>query len=97
MNSNSCRTLNQEKCISLIWPKLQTIICNHEKYWLCQGQIKHDKKKIRGNIYDGILLSHNKEQNNAVCSNVDATRDFHSKLSQKEKDKYHMISLICGI
>ena len=26
-----------------------------------------------------ILLSHKKEQNNAICSNMDATRDDHTK------------------
>ena len=30
-------------------------------------------------IYNGTLLSHKKEQNNAICSNVDATRDYHTK------------------
>ena len=30
-------------------------------------------------IYNGILLSHKKEQNNAICSNMDATRDYHVK------------------
>ena len=48
-------------------------------------------------IYNGILLSHKKEWNNAICSNMDGPRDYHTKWSQKEKDKYHMISLICGI
>ena len=37
-----------------------------------------------------------KERNNAIHSNMDATRDSHTKVSLKEKDKYHMISLICG-
>ena len=31
------------------------------------------------NIYNGILLSHEKEQNNAICSNVDGPRDDHTK------------------
>ena len=35
------------------------------------------------------------EQNNSICSNVDAPKDYHTKLSQK--DKYHMMSLIHGI
>ena len=52
-------------------------------------------------IYNGILLSHKKEQNNAICSNMDGPRDsplvILSEVSQTEKDKYHMISLICGI
>ena len=30
-------------------------------------------------IHTGILLSHKKEQNNAICSNLDATRDSHTK------------------
>ena len=42
-------------------------------------------------IHDRILLSHKKEQNNAICSNMDTTRDSHTKVSQKEKDRYHMI------
>ena len=40
-----------------------------------------------------ILLSHKKEWNNAICINRDGYRNYY--LSQK--DKYHMISLRCGI
>ena len=47
-------------------------------------------------IYNGILLSHKKEWNNASCGNMDEPRDYHSKWSQ-EKDKYHAISFIYGI
>ena len=28
-------------------------------------------------IHNGILLSHKKEWNNAICSNMDRTRDYH--------------------
>ena len=35
--------------------------------------------------YKGILLSHKKEQNNAICSNMDG--DYHTKQSKAEKDK----------
>ena len=38
-----------------------------------------------------------KEQNNAICSNMDATRDYHTKQSKSDKDKHHMISFTCGI
>ena len=34
------------------------------------------------------------------AANMDGPRDYHtkqSKVSQKEKDKYHMISLICRL
>ena len=47
-------------------------------------------------IYNGILLSHKKELNNAICSNMDGPRGSHNKQSQKEKDKYgitHMWNL----
>ena len=37
-----------------------------------------------------------KEWNNVICSNMDATRDYHSKWSHTEKDKYPMISLTYG-
>ena len=29
--------------------------------------------------YSGVLLSHKKEQNNAICSNMEATSDYHTK------------------
>ena len=48
-------------------------------------------------IYSGILLSHKKELNNAICSNMDGPRDYHTKRSKSEKDKHHMTSLISGI
>ena len=47
-----------------------------------------------------ILFSDKKEQNFAVCSNVDGLGGHDaitlSEISQTEKDNY-MISLICGI
>ena len=30
-------------------------------------------------ICDGILLSHKKERNNAICSNMDKPRDGHTE------------------
>ena len=38
-------------------------------------------------IYNGILLSHKKEQSNAICSNMDATRDYHTKCSKSERER----------
>ena len=48
-------------------------------------------------IYNEILLSHEKEWNNAIRSNMDGTTDYHTKWSKSDKDKYHLISLVCGI
>ena len=39
-------------------------------------------------MYDGLLLSHEKEWNNAICSNMDGPRDDHTKWSKSERDKY---------
>ena len=42
---------------------------------------------------NGILLSHKKEWNNAICSNMDATRDYHTKWSKSERERqipYHI-------
>ena len=46
-------------------------------------------------IYNGILHSHKKEQNNAICSDVDGPRDDHTEeVSQLDNDKYHITSPI---
>ena len=47
--------------------------------------------------HNGILLSYKKEWNNVICSNMDATRDYHTKWSKSDKDKCHIISLIYRI
>ena len=47
--------------------------------------------------HNGILLSHKKEWNNAFCSNMVGPRDYHIKWGKPDKDKYHMLSLTCGI
>ena len=47
---------------------------------------------------NGILLSHKNEWNNATCSNADGLNIIIlSVVSQKEKYRYSMISLIGGI
>ena len=48
-------------------------------------------------IYNGILLSHESNSNNAICSNMGRPRDRHTEWSKSEKVKCHMISLTCGI
>ena len=44
-----------------------------------RGMDKEDVIYIYIYIYNGILFSHKKEQNNAICSNMDGPRDFHTK------------------
>jgi len=37
-------------------------------------------------LYNGILISNEKEQNNATCRNIDATREYHIKGSKSERE-----------
>jgi len=39
-------------------------------------------------IYNGILLSHKNEQNNAICSNMEGPRDYHTKSDRERKILY---------
>ena len=38
-------------------------------------------------IYHGILLSYKKEQNNAICSNMNGPRDCHSEWSKSDRER----------
>ena len=49
-------------------------------------------------IYNGILLRHKKNEIMSFAATwMDLEITILRGVSQKEKDKYHMISLICGI
>ena len=48
-------------------------------------------------VCNGILLSHEKEWNNAIFSNMGRPRDHHTEYSQIEKDKHYTVLLTCGI
>ena len=43
-------------------------------------------------IRNGILLSHRKERNKAICSNMDGPRDNHTM--QNKSEKYYITSLL---
>ena len=40
-------------------------------------------------IYSGILLSHIKEWNNAICNNMDGSGDYLNEVNQIEKDIFY--------
>ena len=42
-------------------------------------------KDDMAHIYNRILLSHKKEWNNAICSNMDGPRDYHTNWSKSER------------
>ena len=55
-------------------------------------------KTTMGHLHDGILFSHKKEKILPFVTEwMDLENIMLSEISQSEKDKYRMISLICGI
>ena len=54
-----------------------------------------DKEDV-AHIYNGILLSHEKKWNWVICSEVDGPRVLQNEVSQKEKNKYSMLTHIYG-
>ena len=47
-------------------------------------------------LYNGILISNEKEQNNATCRNIDATREYHIKGSKSEREITYTCNLKYG-
>lgn len=45
----------------------------------------------------GILLNHKKEWSNTIYSNMDSSREYHTRWIKSERDKHHMIPLTRGI
>ena len=49
-------------------------------------------------LHNGILHGHKKEESVTLWDSMNGPGEHYAKCkSQSEKDKYHMISLICGI
>ena len=49
-------------------------------------------------LYNGILISHEKEKIMSFAATwMDLEIVILNEVSQTEKDKYHMISFVCGI
>ena len=45
------------------------------------------KDAVYIDIYNGILLSHKKEWNNVICSNMDGPRNNHTKWSKSDRER----------
>ena len=45
--------------------------------WIDKADVVH--------LYNGILLSHKKEQNNPIC--LDGLKDYHTKWSKSERER----------
>ena len=44
--------------------------------------------------YKGILLSHKKEWNNAICNNMDGPRDYHKKWKKSDRERQMSYDII---
>ena len=67
--------IQRDTCTPMFIAALFTIA----KTWkqsICPLRDRCTDKEDAVHIYNGILLSHNKEQNNAICIKTDATRDY---------------------
>ena len=53
--------------------------------WKCPSIWGMDKEDVV-HIYNGILLSHKKEQNNTICSNRDGPRDRHAEWNVRHRN-----------
>ena len=45
-----------------------------------------DKENVV-HIHNGILFSRKKERNNAICSNTDGPRNYHTKGSKSDRER----------
>ena len=59
--------------------------------------IKNKENVIYIYICNEMLYSHEKEGNTAICDNMDLEGIILNEISQTYKDKYYIISLMCGI
>ena len=63
------------------------IIANNWKQPKCSLTDEWIKKAWCTYIHNGILLSHKKEWNNAICSNTDGPRDHQTEWDKSERER----------
>ena len=85
-----CRCSSDPELLWL-WRRLGAIALIRPLAWEClyavSVALKSQKKKKEDlvHIHNGILLSHKKEWNNAICNNMAAPRDSHTKWSVRKR------------
>ena len=95
-NSNSKRYMhpNVHSSLFTIAKKWKQPKCPSTDDWIKKMWYTHTH--IHTNTRRGILLSHKKEWNSAICSNVDGPREYYP-IEIRQKDKNYMISLMWNI
>ena len=46
-------------------------------------------------MYNGILLSHKKERNNAICSDMDGPKDCHTEWRKSDRERQISYDIAC--
>ena len=63
-------------------------ICNSQDMEATKMSVNRGvDKEDMVHIYNGILLSHKKEWNNAICSNMDGPRDCHTEWRKSDTER----------
>ena len=88
-NTNSKRHMHSTVHSSIIHDSQDMEATTDE--WIKKMWITH------AHTYNRVLLSHKKNENLSFATWVDLEDTMLSKISQTEKDKYCIISLLCGI
>lgn len=84
-------------------PIFHSCLCDiplqHQVQWECESKIyvRTEKWIKLWYILNGIHSDKKKTWNHAVYCNFNGTEDYNVSQSQREEEKFQMISLICGI
>ena len=89
------KTLTRKDICTPMFTVALFIIAKIWKQPKCPSMDKWIKKLW--DIHNGIVFSHKKEWNLAICNNMDEPWGYYAKWNKSEKDRYHMISFLCGI
>ena len=85
--------------LNICTPLFITVLFTIAKIWK-QPQCPSVDEQIKTavHLHNGILLSHKNEGNLTFCDSMGAPESIMlGEISQSKKDKYHPISLMCGI
>ena len=67
------------------WMQLEIITLNEVSQTMQADSLPSEPPGKPSHIYNAILLSHKKERNNTISSNMDATKDYHTKVKYVRK------------
>ena len=74
-----------------------TALFTTSKTW--KQHMSIDRRKDKEDVvyeYNGTLLSHKKEWNNAICSCMHGPRNYHTKWSQSDRER-QIYNITCGL